>query len=227
MCDTITFSSLREIICDLADVMQANADYLTRLDVAVGDGDHGRNMALGFRYVREEIEALPPTAPGFVLRAAGMTLVTTVGGASGPLYGAAFIAAGISAGAKEDITLADLYRMTQAAADGLARRGRCRLGDKTILDALAPAVDALSRAVDENCTLLEGLEAAARAAHEGMELTIPLVAHRGIAMQYGQAAAGHLDPGATSCCLMFESAVSTLRRLCTHSEQIEPFDTQP
>ncbi len=217
MCDTITFDTLREIINDLADTMQANADYLTQLDVAVGDGDHGRNMALGFRYIKKEVASMPPTPPGILFRAAGMTLVTTVGGASGPLYGAAFIAAGIRAGAREAIALPDFAEMVESAADALARRGRCTVGDKTILDAMAPAAEAISRAAGEGATMLQALEAAAKAAHAGMESTIPLVARRGLAMQYGTAAVGHLDPGATSCYLIFESLAGTFRRLCAQS----------
>lgn len=214
MCDVITFRSMRELLCDIADVMHANADHLTQLDVAVGDGDHGRNMALGFGYVCEEVSAMPPTPPGLLLRAAGMTLVTTVGGASGPLYGAAFIAAGMTVGSEEVITLDALARMIQAATDALVRRGRCRVGDKTILDALAPASEAISRVAREKGTLLQALEAAADAAREGMESTTSLVAHRGLAMQYGSASAGHQDPGATSCYLIFESAQRTFRKLC-------------
>lgn len=214
MCDTITSHSLREIIFDIADVMSANADYLTQLDVAVGDGDHGRNMALGFRYVKEELQLMPASSPGALLRAAGMTLVTTVGGASGPLYGAAFIAAGIAAGGKSSLTLSDLAQMVDAATDALARRGRCRLGDKTILDALAPASASIIKAVETAASLQQAFDAAAEAARLGMEATIPLVAHRGIAVQYGAAAVGHQDPGATSCYLMLQSAAGTWRRLC-------------
>jgi dihydroxyacetone kinase-like protein len=214
MCNVITFEVLREIICDFADMLHANAGYLTGLDAAIGDGDHGRNMALGFESVREQLRDIPPTTPGVLLRSAGMTLVATVGGASGPLYAAAFIAAGIAAGSKAVLNLSDLALMIRAAADALARRGRCRLGDKTILDALEPAARALTEAAISNRTLIVGLEAAAEAAKQGMEATIPMVAHRGLAMQYGPASAGHQDPGATSCYLMLDSAARTFRRLC-------------
>ena len=213
MSDVLTFDTLRTMICDLAEVMHAHADELTRLDTAIGDGDHGRNMVLGFQSVREEILAAPPTTPAILLRSTGMTLVATVGGASGPLYSAAFIAAGIAARGNDMLTLGDLARMIQAANDAVARRGRCRLGDKTILDALDPAAQALNAAAVANRSLVGGLQAAADAARAGAKATIPLVARCGLALQFGPASAGHQDPGATSCYLIFDSFVRTYRRL--------------
>src|SRR6476659_8787946 len=115
MCDLITFRDVHEALCDLADTMSEHADYLTQLDVAVGDGDHGRNMSLGFGAVCDEISSMSSNVPGSLLRSAGMTLVTMVGGASGPLYGAAFIAAGIAAGSATALTVDDLARLVQAA----------------------------------------------------------------------------------------------------------------
>jgi dihydroxyacetone kinase-like protein len=213
MSEVLTFDVLRAMICDLAGVMHAHAAELTRLDTAIGDGDHGRNMALGFQSVREEVLAAPPTTPAILFRSAGMTLVATVGGASGPLYSAAFIAAGIAARANDTLTLADLARMIQAASDAVARRGRCRLGDKTILDALDPAARALVEAAAADQRLAAGLQAAAAAAREGMKATIPLVARCGLALQFGASSAGHQDPGATSCYLIFDSFARTYRRL--------------
>jgi dihydroxyacetone kinase-like protein len=172
-------------------------------------------MALGFQKIQEQIQVMPPTTPALLLRNAGMTLVTTISGASGPLYGAAFIAAGMEAQANSELSLADLARMVKAAEEALARRGRCRLGDKTIFDALHPASQALADAATNNLTLLEGLEAAATAARQGMEATTPLVARRGLAMQYGAASIGHQDPGATSCYLLFESLWQTIQRHCS------------
>lgn len=213
MSNVLTYAALLAMIQDIGEALYTNADYLTRLDAAIGDGDHGRNMALGFQSVRKELQATPPPTAGILLRSVGMTLVVTVGGASGPLYGAAFVAAGIAARSHEDLSLADLAHMSLAAADALARRGRCHVGDKTILDALDPAARALALAVKEERSLLYGLQAAAAAARRGMESTTPLVARCGLALQYGAASAGHQDPGATSCWLMFDSAVRTFRRL--------------
>ncbi len=214
MCDVLTVSLLRQIILDCADTMEANAAYLTQLDVPIGDGDHGRNMALGFQRVREQLDVIAPNTPGALLRFTGMTLLSTVGGASGPLYAAAFIAAGVAARSSAALNITDLAQMVRAAADALARRGRCRLEDKTILDAFEPAARALTEAALTNHSPLYGLKAAADAARQGMEATIPMVAHRGLAMQYGLASKGHQDPGATSCYLILDSALRTMQRLC-------------
>ena len=213
MSNVLTYDLLHTMVADIADVMFAQADYLTRLDAAIGDGDHGRNMAMGFGSVRRELRAAPPTTPGILLRSVGMTLMATVGGASGPLYGAAFVAAGIAARSHETLSLNEVAYVARSAADALARRGRCHLGDKTILDALDPAARALTTAAQDNRSLLYGLQAAAAAARRGMESTIPLVARCGLAMQYGAASAGHQDPGATSCYLMFDSMLRTFQRV--------------
>lgn len=214
MCDVLTADLLRQIICDFASTMQQHAAYLTELDRLIGDGDHGWNMATGFRKVREQLENLPPTNPALLLRTCGMTLVTTISGASGPLYGAAFIAAGMAASGKSQLSLADLAQLFQAANEAIARRGRCRLGDKTLLDAFQPAAEALQQAAIENCTLLKGLELATEAARHGMLSTIPQVARRGLAIQFGAASIGQQDPGATSCYLLFDSMLQTYRRVC-------------
>jgi dihydroxyacetone kinase-like protein len=214
MSDALTFDLTRAIIYEITASMAKNADYLTQLDKAIGDGDHGRNMLTGFQSVQQAIAPLPPGTPGILLRSAGMTLVTTVGGASGPLYSTAFIAAAIAAHWKEALQLVDLAHMARSAAEALARRGRCRLGDKTILDALDPAARALAAAAEDNKSLLYGLQAAADAARQGMEATTPMVARCGLAMQYGPGSAGHQDPGATSCYLMFDAAVRTFRQMC-------------
>lgn len=214
MCAALTNELLRNIFFNFAATMQSNASYLTRLDEAIGDGDHGWNMALGFQKIQEQFQLIPASTPDLLLRTAGMTLVTTVSGASGPLYGAAFIAAGMEARATSDFSLENLARLVQAAEEALVRRGRCRLGDKTIFDALHPASQALVEAAEKNLSLLAGLEAAARAARQGMEATVPLVARRGLAMQYGPASIGHQDPGATSCYLLFESLWQTVRLYC-------------
>jgi dihydroxyacetone kinase-like protein len=202
------------IFSNFASTMRTNEAYLTQLDEAIGDGDHGLNMALGFQKIQEQIQLMPLSTPDLLLRTAGMTLVTTISGASGPLYGAAFIAAGMEAQGKSDLGLIDLARIVSAAEVALARRGRCRLGDKTIFDALHPASQALTEAAEKNLSLLDAVEAAATAAREGMGSTIPLVARRGLAMQYGTASIGHQDPGATSCYLLFESLRQTLQQYC-------------
>lgn len=180
-----------------------HAAALTRLDAVLGDGDHGDNLSIGFRAVEELIAGLPlETLPGDLLRSVGHCLISAVGGASGPLYGTAFIEAGFRAGDADVIDAPLAASMLEAATDGLARRGRCAVGDKTILDTLEPASTALAaavRAADDGASAVLAMVAAARA---GMRSTRPLVARRGIALRLGERSAGHLDPGAVSCFLI-------------------------
>jgi dihydroxyacetone kinase-like protein len=176
---------------------------LTRLDTILGDGDHGDNLVIGFRAVDELLADLPlDTTPGEILRAVGHRLVAAVGGASGPLYGTACIEAGFRA---DDAAVLDgptIAAMLAAAATGLARRGRCQPGDKTILDALAPAAAVYRERIEHGATAEAAYGAAVRAAHEGMRSTGDLVARRGLAMRLGDRSVGHRDPGAVSCLLL-------------------------
>jgi phosphoenolpyruvate---glycerone phosphotransferase subunit DhaL len=169
--------------------------YLTRLDAVLGDGDHGDNMAIGLQAICELLETYPvETSPGELLRAVGHRLATTVGGASGPLYGTALIEAGLVAGSAPELDWALIGRMLDAAARGLARRGRCVVGDKTILDTLRPAADAAVAGHTASRMLM--------AAWRGMRSTRPLVARRGLALRLGARSAGHLDAGAVSCFIL-------------------------
>lgn len=180
-----------------------HAAALTRLDAVLGDGDHGDNLAIGFRAVDDLLDELPAaTPPGELLRAIGYRLVGAVGGASGPLYGTACIEAGFRAGTAETLDAGLLAAMLRAAADGLARRGRCAVGDKTILDTLGPAADAFAEAVAGGADAATAQRLALEAARTGMRATRPLVARRGLALRLGQRSAGHLDPGAVSCYLL-------------------------
>ena len=177
-----------------------HAAYLTRLDAVLGDGDHGDNLSLGFRAVEELLADLPEEMlPGELLRAVGHRLVATVGGASGPLYGTALIEAGFRAGEATELDPETIAGMLVAAADGLARRGRCTLGDKTILDTLRPAAEAFRDALAGGAAGPRALAAAIAAARTGARGTRPLVARRGLALRLGERSAGHLDPGAVSC----------------------------
>ena len=184
--------AVRAALARCRAVIERHAAALTALDQVLGDGDHGDNLVIGFRAVDASLAELPAdTPPGELLRNVGHRLVAAVGGASGPLYGTAFLEAGARAGDAARIPITDLPAMLDAAATGLARRGRCAVGDKTILDALRPAADAL---------LASGSwPAAVRAAHDGALATRPLVARRGLALRLGERSAGHLDPGAVSC----------------------------
>jgi dihydroxyacetone kinase-like protein len=194
---------LRSALARARRTIDRHAPTLTRLDAVLGDGDHGDNLSIGFHAVEELVAGLPPeTLPGELLRAVGHALVSAVGGASGPLYGTAFIEAGFRAGGATTIDPALAAAMLEAATDGLARRGRCTVGDKTILDTLRPAATALSAAVAADDDAATAARATIQAAMGGMRSTRPLVARRGIALRLGERSAGHLDPGAVSCLLI-------------------------
>jgi phosphoenolpyruvate---glycerone phosphotransferase subunit DhaL len=184
-------------------IVERHAAYLTRLDTVLGDGDHGDNLVIGFRAVDALLAETPSeTPPGDLLRAVGHRLVAAVGGASGPLYGTAFLEAGARAGDAPTLDTATIAAMLRAAADGLARRGRCAVGDKTILDTLGPVADAFDAAATGGATLPSAIAAAAAAGARGMRVSRPMAARRGLALRLGPRSAGHLDPGAVSCLLL-------------------------
>ena len=208
--DVIDADAVRAALGRCEWLIGRHAAYLTRLDAVLGDGDHGDNLVIGFRAVREMLEELPADAPpGELLRAVGHRLVAVVGGASGPLYGTAFLEAGARIGDSPTVAIQELAPMFRAAADGLGRRGRCTVGDKTILDSLAPAADALERSIDAGVAPLAAYGEAVRAAARGMYSTRPMVARRGLAMRLGERARGHLDPGAVSCLLLLRAIGGT------------------
>jgi dihydroxyacetone kinase-like protein len=189
-----------------AQAMAEHRQELVKLDTAIGDGDHGTNMDRGMQKAVERLRAEPPPDPGAVLKAVAMTLISTVGGAAGPLYGTLFLqlGGGISDHPAGDITA---YAASwRRALDAVQARGKAQAGDKTMLDALIPAVEALEQASE----LDAGLRAAADAAREGMLATTPLVARRGRASYLAERSAGHQDPGATSTYYLFESAAEAL-----------------
>ena len=198
-------TSVRAALRRCRRIVERHAGYLTRLDAVLGDGDHGDNLVIGFRAVDAMLDELPGEArPGELLRAVGHRLVSTVGGASGPLYGTAFLEAGAQIGDAATIGSGELAAMLMAAADGLARRGRCAVGDKTIIDTLRPAAETFAEVV-ANDGIARGYAAAVAAGARGMRSTRPLVARRGLAMRLGDRAIGHLDPGAVSCLLLLRA----------------------
>jgi len=200
---SIDATTLREGLARCARVVNRHARYLTRLDRVLGDGDHGDNLVIGFRAVEELLAELPAeTPPGELLRAVGHRLVAAVGGASGPLYGTACIEAGFRAGSAAVLNGPVLATMFRAAADGLARRGRCVPGDKTILDTLAPAAAAFGDVVEAGGDVRDAYLSAIRAADRGMRSTRDLVARRGLALRLGERSVGTRDPGAVSCLLL-------------------------
>jgi dihydroxyacetone kinase-like protein len=186
--------------------VERHATWLTALDTVLGDGDHGDNLVIGFRAVAEHLDALPAdTPPGELLRAVGHRLVAAVGGASGPLYGTAFLEAGAAVGDAAVLSPRDMAAGFVAAGAGHARRGRCAPGDKTILDALDPSAEAFARAVEAGDPARFAVARAVAAAATGMRRTRPLVARRGLALRLGERSRGHLDPGAVSCVLLLRA----------------------
>jgi dihydroxyacetone kinase-like protein len=182
-----------------------NRELLTQLDAAIGDADHGINMDRGFRKVAEKLPGLGSSDIGGILRATGMALIASVGGASGPLYGTFFIKAAEAAAGRDSLDARAFASIMKSGVDALKARGKAQRGDKTMIDALEPAVRALENAADAGGTPAECLRAAAIAAEEGMKATVPLTAKKGRASYLGERSAGHQDPGATSSYLMIKA----------------------
>ena len=193
----------------IADVLHENRDYLTSLDSAIGDADHGINMDRGFSAVRNKFPAMITMDSAQQLRTVGSTLVSTVGGASGPLYGTAFLRAGGAVSDKQELTQADVVALLEAFVGGIVARGKAHQGEKTMLDALMPALDTAKQALSENVSLAEMTQRATSAAEEGMKATIPLLATKGRASYLGERSIGHQDPGATSSWLILRSLAET------------------
>ncbi len=194
-----------------AAVLAENKEYLTQLDSAIGDADHGINMDRGFRKVMEKLPTVTDKDIGNILKTIGMTLISSVGGASGPLYGTFFMRSGMSMAAKEELTNEDLVNLLQAGVEGIVQRGRAELGDKTMFDAWSPAIEALRGAVEAGDDVVVALETAVAAAEKGMKDTIPLQAKKGRASYLGERSIGHQDPGATSSYLMLKALLDCVK----------------
>ncbi len=193
-----------------AVVMQANKEYLTQLDAAIGDADHGINMARGFNKVTEKLPSVADKDIGNILKTIGMTLISSVGGASGPLYGTFFMRSGMTLAAKEELSDDDLFKMLKSGVEGILQRGRPQLEDKTMFDAWSPALEAMESALQNGQDTKSALRAAVDAAEQGMKNTIPLQARKGRASYLGERSIGHQDPGATSSYLMLKALLDTL-----------------
>ena len=190
-------------------VLAENKDYLTQLDSDIGDADHGANMDRGFKSVLAKLPTVADKDIGTLFKSVGMTLVSTVGGASGPLYGTFFMQAGTSAANKMELSAADWAAALESALNGVIARGKASPGDKTMVDALTPALNAFKQAMTDGIDLGECLRRSAAGAEQGMKDTIPLVARKGRASYLGERSAGHQDPGATSSFLILKAAVDT------------------
>jgi dihydroxyacetone kinase-like protein len=188
-----------------AALIHAQREHLTALDAAIGDADHGTNLDRGFTALLELLPTLEQADAGEILQTAGRCLISTVGGASGPLYGTAFRRAGTALVGRHAISGSDLVLATREFTVAVATLGKAQLGDKTMFDALLPAAEQLTAAVATGLQPQVALSNAARAARAGAEATIPLVARRGRASYLGERSAGHQDPGATSAALLFQA----------------------
>ena len=193
-----------EIIEAMAEKIQAQKDFLTELDNEIGDGDHGINMARGFGAVKEKLPGMADKDIGAILKDVGMTLVSTVGGASGPLYGTAFMKAGMACKGMAEIDGQQFLTAFSAAVAGIKQRGKSEEGEKTMLDALCPAERAITEALNEGATLKEALGKAVDAAEDGLVHTKDIVATKGRASYLGERSLGHQDPGATSSLLLLQ-----------------------
>ena len=206
MNDTVSTVALDRWIRSFALLVAENKDELTDLDAAIGDGDHGANMDRGMRAVVAALDGTTPTTASAMFNKVGMTLVSTVGGASGPLFGTFFLRVGASIGDTAEVSLAQLAAGLRAGLDGIVARGKAEAGDKTMYDALAPAVKALEAAASAGMEKAEALEAALTAAERGRDATTPMLARKGRASYLGERSIGHQDPGATTVALLIAAA---------------------
>ena len=209
MDENVTTAALEEWVRRFATLVAENRDHLTELDAAIGDADHGSNMDRGMKAAVAALDETPPVTAGALFTKVGMTLVSTVGGASGPLFGTFFLRMGSSFGDAATPSALDFATALRAGLGGVVARGKAEPGDKTMYDSLAPAVDALDGALAEQSSLAAGLKAARDAAQAGRDATTPMLARKGRASYLGERSVGHQDPGATTVALLIEAATET------------------
>ena len=206
---SVSGDDVREWIDRFTAVVAENKEYLTELDSAIGDADHGINMNRGMQAAASKLEGADTGDIGALLKTVGMTLVSTVGGAGGPLYGTLFLQMGTALAGKGELDAGGWADAVEAAVKGVQARGKAEPNDKTMVDALLPASQALRQSVDGGASFDDALRRSASAAEEGMKATIPLVARKGRASYLGERSAGHQDPGATSSYLLLQAAADT------------------
>lgn len=206
---TISRDAVLEWLKVFAAIINENAAYLTQLDSDIGDGDHGANMNRGMQAVLTALPSVADKDIGSIFKTVGMKLVSTVGGASGPLYGTMFMQMGSATTGKMELTLDDWVAAMQAGYDGILMRGKAQPGDKTMVDALLPALNSLKASRANGASIPDALSAAADATKQGMEATIPLVARKGRASYLGERSANHQDPGATSAYYLMRTVAET------------------
>lgn len=204
----MTKETLIELIKNIAKKIEEEKQFLTDLDSEIADGDHGINMARGFEAVEAKLDTVKDKDCGTILKTVGMTLVSTVGGAAGPLYGTAFMKAGMVLAGKEELNKEDFIKSMEAAIEGVKQRGKSDKGEKTMLDSMIPAYDAFKENIDKDTK--EAMKEALEAAKEGIEYTKTIIATKGRAAYIGERSIGHQDPGATSFTYMIECLYNIL-----------------
>jgi phosphoenolpyruvate---glycerone phosphotransferase subunit DhaL len=210
--DAVSVDQLVAWLNRFAVLVAEQRNHLTELDSAIGDADHGANMDRGMSAVIAKVEATPSATVDELFKMVGMTLVTTVGGASGPLYGTFFLRFGMTAGAVTELDGAALAAALRAGLGGVVARGKAEAGDKTMFDAMSPALDAFDASLAAGNRIADAAAAALAAAAVGRDATEPLVARKGRASYLGERSIGHIDPGATSTTLLFEALSETLAK---------------
>ncbi len=206
----ITQSQVLKWLEATAAVLEENRQYLTDLDSPIGDADHGINMDRGFKKVMSKLPGVEDKDIGTILKTSGMALVTSVGGAGGPLYGTLLMDAGKAVVGKEELSDDDLVALLDAGLKGVIRIGKTNLEDKTMVDALHPALEALRKAFANGKDTIEALHLMTDAAYKGMKDTIPMLARKGRASYVGERSIGHQDPGATSSYLLLKTLMETI-----------------
>ncbi|MFU2115396.1 dihydroxyacetone kinase subunit DhaL [[Pasteurella] aerogenes] len=207
---SMTKAQILQWLKNCKQIMDIQRDYLTQLDTDIGDGDHGLNMQRGFNKALEKVATVSDKDISTILKTVGMTLLSQVGGASGPLYGTLFIKGSQSAVGKEEISAEELITVLKNGVDGIVARGRAELGDKTMCDVWLPVLAELN-AADKSQPLTQLLENAVQKAEESLVATIPMVAKKGRASYLGERSAGHQDPGATSSTYLLKALYDAVK----------------
>lgn len=202
---SVTAETVRSVLFEMARVIEENKQYLTDLDAAIGDGDHGHNMARGFAAITKKLEENPGLTPEGLLKTAAMALISNVGGASGPLYGTLFLKGAGALAGKDELELADLASLLKEGVEGVKARGRSDFGEKTMLDVLVPVQRSLEGAAAAGVPCCEALAKAKLLAAECADKTKDIVATKGRASYLGERSLGHIDPGAMSSCLLIST----------------------
>ncbi|MFL0194730.1 dihydroxyacetone kinase subunit DhaL [Clostridium sp. WILCCON 0269] len=211
---SINVVQVREIINSMATLINENVDYLTELDAAIGDGDHGLNLDKGFTAVKRKLKDKDLSDIGYILKKTGMILVSNTGGASGSLYGTAFIRAGMAVEGKQTVNINDFLKMLEQALAGIKMRGKGRIGGKTMIDAIEPAVNSLRCSISKGLDSVQSLEKAKNAAFKGVNSTKSIICKNGKASYLGNKSIGYPDPGAASSYLILNTIYEEVKKMC-------------